>query len=79
MKTFLIVIAMIAPPGATDTDLYVIQEPNFQYPQQCLQFVKSNTFPLLRKAKSVYPTQDVDNIYCITKEKLKVLVSGSNV
>ena len=52
---------------------------NFQYPQQCLQFVKSNTFPLLRKAKSVYPTQDVDNIYCITKEKLKVLISGSNV
>gem|GEM_PF-6295604 len=74
---FLIVIAMIATPGAADTDLYVIQEPNFTHPQQCLQFVQTNTFTLISKAKSVYPTQEVENIYCITEEKLKVLISGT--
>ena len=37
MKMFLIVIAMIASPGSKDTDLYIIQEPNFKQPQHCLQ------------------------------------------
>ena len=77
MKMFLIVIAMIASPGSKDTDLYIIQEPNFKQPQHCLQFVKINTRPLIEKAKSVYPTQEVENIYCITEEKLKVLISGT--
>ena len=77
MKMFLIVIAMIANPGSTDTDLYVIQEPNFKQPQQCLQFVQVNTRPLIEKAKSVYPTQEVENIYCITEDRLKVLISGT--
>ena len=31
----------------------------------------------ISKAKSVYPTQEVENIYCITEEKLKVLISGT--
>ena len=42
MKMFLIVIAMIASPGSKDTDLYIIQEPNFKQPQHCLQFVQIN-------------------------------------
>lgn len=75
MKIFLIVIAMIS--YSDQSDLYVIQEPSFTDPQRCLEFVKINNVSLIQKAKIEYPDQGIDNIYCISKEKLKVLVRGT--
>ena len=75
MKIFLIVIAMIS--YSDQSDLYVIQEPSFTDPQKCLEFVKINNVSLIQKAKIEYPDQGIDNIYCISKEKLKVLVRGT--
>tara|TARA_B100000945_G_C20251882_1_gene534919 strand:+ start:70 stop:309 length:240 start_codon:yes stop_codon:yes gene_type:complete len=77
MKIFLIVIAMVTGQGATQTDLYVIEDPDFKQSQQCIQFVQSNTIKLVQKAKSVYPDRDVENIYCVSKERLKVLISST--
>lgn len=75
MKIFLIVIAMIS--YSDQSDLYVIQEPSFNDPQRCVEFVKINNVTLIQKAKIEYPDQGIDNIYCISKEKLKVLVRGT--
>ncbi len=75
MKTFLIVIAMIS--YTDQVDLYVIQDPSFNDPQKCVQFAKINNVTLIQKAKIEYPDQGIDNIYCISKEKLKNFVSGT--
>jgi hypothetical protein len=75
MKTFLIVIAMIS--YSDQIDLYVIQDPSFTNPQKCVEFVKINNITLIQKAKIEYPDQGIDNIYCISKEKLKNYVSGT--
>ena len=77
MKIFLIVIAMIS--YSDQSDLYVIQEPSFNDPQRCVEFVKINNVTLIQKAKIEYPDQGIDNIYCISKEKLKNYVNGTEV
>jgi len=75
MKIFFIVIAMLS--GNAHTDLFVISTPSFQDSKTCIEFVNVNTESLILKAKLEYPNQDVDNVYCISKEKLKKLAIGT--
>ena len=74
MNIFLIVIAMMS--SNAHTDLFVISTPTFKDPRTCIEFVNVNTNSLIQKAKLEYPTQYVENVYCISKEKLKVIVDG---
>jgi|TARA_B110000285_G_C14788013_1_gene451701 hypothetical protein len=75
VKIFLIVIAMMS--SNAHTDLFVISTPTFKDPRTCIEFVKINNITLIQKAKIEYPDQGIDNIYCISKEKLKNYVSGT--
>ena len=73
-KIFFIVIVMLTGPKGTD--LYVIEEPSFENPKQCVQFVQIYSYGLIQKAKSVYPNQEIENIYCVTKEKINEIMHG---
>ena len=75
-KIFFIVIVMLT--GTKGTDLYLIEKPSFEDPNQCVQFVQINSNSLVQKAKSVYPNQEIENIYCVTKEKIDELMYGTS-
>ncbi len=76
-KVFLIVIAMMSSSPQSDTDLYIIQDPNFNNAVSCSQFIQINTVTLIQKANIEYPNREVEHIICIEEEKLKVLISGT--
>ena len=69
MKTFLIVLVMMATADFGE-DLYIIQEPNFQQPNQCVQFVRANNISLIAKATSEYPGRAVADIFCVPEKRL---------
>jgi len=75
-KIFFIVIVMLSSTQQTETDLYVIEKPSFTDPRQCVQFVQINTYNLIQKAKLEYPTREIENIYCVAKEKINELMYG---
>ena len=69
MKTFLIVLVMMATADLGE-DLYIIQEPKFMQPNQCVQFVRANNTSLITKAQSEYPGRAVADIYCVPEKRL---------
>jgi uncharacterized protein (UPF0297 family) len=75
MKIFLIVMVMMGGQGLNE-DLYIIQEPNFNSVNQCIGYVQRNDPYLVAKAQTVYPGRDVENIYCVNKDKLQNLMIG---
>ena len=76
-KIFFIVIAMLSNGDFNNTDLYVIQNPNFNSVKECVRFVQINNLNLIAKAGTEYPNRGIDNIYCVPEEQLKVLISGT--
>ncbi|GAG61833.1 unnamed protein product [marine sediment metagenome] len=73
MKTFLIVLVMMATADLGE-DLYIIQEPKFQQPNQCVQFVQANTSMLVAKAQSEYIGRAVADIFCVPKNRLQLFL-----
>tara|TARA_R110002124_G_scaffold151029_1_gene317820 strand:+ start:172 stop:402 length:231 start_codon:yes stop_codon:yes gene_type:complete len=69
MKTFLIVLVMMATADLGE-DLYIIQEPKFMQPNQCVQFVRANNISLIAKATSEYPGRAVADIFCVPEKRL---------
>ena len=69
MKTFLIVLVMMATADLGE-DLYIIQEPKFIQPLQCVQFARANNQSLIAKAKSEYPGRAVADIFCVPEKRL---------
>ena len=69
MKTFLIVLVMMATADLGE-DLYIIQEPKFMQPLQCVQFVRANNISLIAKAQSEYPGRAVADIFCVPEKRL---------
>jgi len=55
-------------------DLYIIQEPKFQQPNQCVQFVQANTSMLVAKAQSEYIGRAVADIFCVPKNRLQLFL-----
>ena len=73
MKTFLIVLVMMATADLGE-DLYIIQEPKFVQPLQCVQFARANNQSLIAKAKSEYPGRAVADIFCVPKNRLQLFL-----
>ena len=73
MKTFLIVLVMMATADLGE-DLYIIQEPKFQQPNQCVQFVQANSLMLIAKAQSDYIGRVVTDIFCVPQNRLQLLL-----
>ena len=71
IKTFFIVLTMMVSPQNPVTDLYIISEPSFTEPAQCLAFVEQNTQGLVNKAYVEYGGREVDEIYCIEEQRLR--------
>ena len=61
---------MVSPQNPV-SDLYVISEPSFTEPAQCLAFVEANTQGLVNKAYVEYGGREVDEIYCIEEQRLR--------
>lgn len=55
-------------------DLYIIQEPKFQQPNQCVQFVQANSLMLIAKAQSEYIGRVVTDIFCVPQNRLQLLL-----
>ena len=73
MKTFLIVLVMIASANGNE-DLYIIQEPTFSNPNQCVAFVQANTNNLVGRAQLEYNGRPVQDIFCVERSKLDFLL-----
>ena len=73
MKTFLIVLVMMATADLGE-DLYIIQEPKFMQPLQCVQFARANNQSLIAKAKSEYPGRAVADIFCVPENRLQLFL-----
>ena len=76
VKTFFIVLTMMVSPNNPVTDLYVISEPSFVEPAQCLSFVEANTQDLVNKAYVEYGGRQVDSIYCIEEQRLRQVIES---
>ena len=66
---------MVSPQNPV-TDLYVISEPSFTEPAQCLAFVEANTQDLVNKAYVEYGGRQVDEIYCIEEQRLRQFIKS---
>lgn len=64
---------MVSPQNPS-SDIYVISEPNFTEPAQCLAFVEANTANIVRKATTEYQGRPVDEIYCIDEQRLQQVI-----
>ena len=76
MKWFFILMLFNQNTPVQD-HLYLIQEPKFSTPQECLRFVEVNQ-PLLRDlGAEKFPTQYVENIYCLTQDALDSFITDN--
>ncbi len=73
MKTFLIVLVMIATASGNE-DLYIISEPNFPNPNQCIAYVQQHSNDLVGRAQLEYQGRPVQDIFCVEKNKLNFLL-----
>lgn len=67
---------MMVSPQNPSSDIYVISEPNFSEPAECLAFVEQNTYDIVRKATTEYEGRQVDEIYCIDEERLRQVINS---
>jgi len=73
MKTFLIVLVMLASANGNE-DLYIISEPTFPNPNQCVDYVQQYSNELVGRAKLEYEGRPVQDIFCVEKNKLDFLL-----
>lgn len=73
MKWFFILMVMTQNTPVQD-HLYLIQDPKFSTAPECLQFVNNQIQMLKSLQMQKFPTQDIDNIYCMTQDALDELV-----
>ena len=73
MKTFLIVLVMIATASGNE-DLYIINKPTFPNPNQCVAYVQQNSNQLVGRAQLEYQGRPVQDIFCVEKNKLDFLL-----
>jgi len=73
MKTFLIVLVMIASANGNE-DLYIISQPTFPNPNQCIAYVQQNTNELVGRAQLEYNGRPVQDIFCVERRKLDFLI-----
>ncbi len=73
MKTFLIVLVMLASANGNE-DLYIISEPTFPNPNQCIAYVQQNSNNLVGRAQLEYEGRPVQDIFCVERRKLNFLL-----
>ena len=78
MKTFLIVLVMMVNAKGHE-DLYIIQEPTFAHPNQCIAYVQTNTNEIVGRAQLEYNGRPVKDIFCVEEEKLNSIIHGQEV
>ena len=66
---------MVSPENP-NSDIYVISEPNFTEPAECLAFVEQNTYDIVSKATTEYQGRPVEQIYCIDEERLRQVINS---
>ena len=60
-------------------DLYIIQEPTFVNPKQCITYVRNNANQLVGKATLAYDGRGVQDIFCVEKNRLDLIIQGQAV
>tara|TARA_Y200000002_G_scaffold311425_1_gene268457 strand:+ start:153 stop:383 length:231 start_codon:yes stop_codon:yes gene_type:complete len=75
MKTFLIVLVMLASADGTE-DLYIVENPSFPNTNQCVAYVQENNNMLVGRATLEYNGRGVQDIYCVDQKKLATLLTG---
>ena len=68
-------MTMLVSPQNPNQDIYVISEPSFTTPNQCLAFVDAEVNGLVAKANIAFEGRPVENIYCIEQNKLQELLT----
>ena len=68
-------MTMLVSPQNPNQDIYVISEPSFTTPNQCLAFVDAEVNGLVAKANIAFEGRAVENIFCIEQNKLKELLT----
>ena len=78
MKIFLIVLVMLASANGNE-DLYIISQPTFPNPNQCIAYVQTNTNEIVGRAQLEYNGRPVKDIFCVEEEKLNSIIRGQEV
>ena len=73
MKIFLIVLVMMANSSGHE-DLYIISQPTFPNPNQCIAYVQQNSNELVGRAQLEYQGRPVQDIFCVERRKLDFLL-----
>jgi len=68
-------MTMLVSQQNPNQDIYVISEPTFATPNQCLSFVDAQVDGLMAKAYIAFNGRPVENIYCIEQNKLQELLT----
>ena len=55
-------------------DLYIISQPTFPNPNQCIAYVQQNTNELVGRAQLEYNGRPVQDIFCVERRKLDFLI-----
>ena len=55
-------------------DLYIIQEPTFAHPNQCIAYVQTNSNALVGRAQLEYDGRPVKDIFCVERKKLNFIL-----
>jgi hypothetical protein len=77
IKVFFILILMQQNAPAQDY-MYLLTEPTFNNPRECLTYVGANQYELTAKMSYEFPTQDIETVYCLSKEALDKLIKVNN-
>lgn len=67
-------MTMLISPQNPNQDIYIISQPTFATPNQCLAFVQAETNGLVAKATTAYQGREVEEIFCIEKKRLEELL-----
>lgn len=73
MKFFFILMIMIQNSPDQD-NLYLIEDPKFATANECLHFVNRNVWALKSVQAEKFPSQEIENVYCITKKALDKVI-----
>ena len=73
MKWFFILMVMLQNDPSQD-NLYLIEDPKFATPEECLAFVNRNMPSLFRLQTQNFPGQDIDGIYCLTRDAMDKII-----
>lgn len=67
---------MVATANGNE-DLFIIEQPYFPNPNQCIAYVQQNADYLVARASTEYNGRPVQDIFCVDENRLNLLLDSA--